>query len=67
VQDEDAEQEQEQEDAVPEPAKKKARTRAKAASSTTLAAEGGVEVKDEFGFEEGVGEEVLAEEEVSIF
>jgi hypothetical protein len=65
VQDEDAEQEQE--DAVPEPAKKKARTRAKAASSTTPAAEGGVKVKDEFGFEEGFGEEVLAEEEVSIF
>jgi hypothetical protein len=61
-------QDAEQEDAVPEPAKKKkARTGAKAASSTTPAAEGGVKVKDEFGFEEGFGEEVLAEEEVSIF
>jgi hypothetical protein len=47
---------------------KKARTKAKATSATPVAAaEGGVKVKSEFGFEEAVREEVLGEEEVSIF
>jgi hypothetical protein len=59
---------EDEEDAVPEPAMKKARTKAKATSATPVAAaEGGVKVKSEFWFEEAVREEVLGEEEVSIF
>jgi hypothetical protein len=56
---------------VPEPAKKKARIKAKVVSTTPAVGgggdDGGVRVKSEFGFEEAVGEEVLGEEEVSIF
>jgi hypothetical protein len=66
-----------QEDAVPAPsAAKKARAKvragtapdtAAAAAAAAAPAVGGVRVKSEFGREGGVGEEVLAEEEVSIF
>jgi hypothetical protein len=61
-----------QEDAVTAPsAAKKARTKARAGTAPVTAAApavGGVRVKSEFGREDGIGgEEVLAEEEVSIF